>query len=71
MLFYLKFFMFRLSNMSAVYPDPSSEFGVADSVFTNVLFFACWTNDNVNEVSAVKSYFGFKKELFTNVFKRI
>ena len=56
MLFYLKFFMFRLSNMSAVYPDPSSEFGVADSVFTNVLFFACWTNDNVNEVSAVKSY---------------
>ena len=57
--------------MSAVYPDPISEFGVADSVFTNLLFFACWTNDYVNEVSAVKSYFGFKKELFINVFKRI
>ena len=50
MLFHLKFFMFRLLNMLPVYPDPIS---IANSSFTNVLFFACWTNDYVDKVSTV------------------
>ena len=41
--------------MMPVYPDPISEFGIADSGFTNVLFFGCY----VNEVSTVTCQFGF------------
>ena len=45
--------------MLPVHPDPISEFGIANSGFTNVLFFACWLNDYVNEVSTVTCHFRF------------
>ena len=54
--------------MLPVYPDPISEFEIANFDFINVLFLTYWTNDYANVVSTVTCHFGFEKELFINVF---
>ena len=56
------FFTFGLPNKLPVDSDSIPEFGITISDFANVLFFACWTNDYINEVSSVKCHFSdFKK----------
>ena len=42
-----------------VYLDFASEFGIANSVCANILFFPCWANDCVNEVSTATCNFSF------------
>ena len=58
--------------MLSVYRELVSEFGIASSSFTYVLFFVCWANDYVNEVPTVTCHFRFIEiclTVFLNVYE--